>query len=227
MFYAINNHLYKKNNAFVGYSNNTPIDPYNPLGLPPNTIRIKFISGYLPNMGDVRTRVDSTNNVWDIYKQSNDWSYLFQGWTTQLLEVLGANTTNVTSMERMFINCGTITNVTLFDTSNVLNMAGMFQNCTNLTTIPLFDTSNVLNMASMFQNCTNLTTIPLFDTSKVSIIIFMLYNCTHIQSGSLALYQQASTQADPPSFHLMTFRYCGKDTITGASELAQIPSDWK
>lgn len=203
MFYAINNHLYKKNNAFVGYSNNTPIDPYNPLGLPPNTIRIKFISGYLPNMGDVRTRVDSTNNVWDIYKQSNDWSYLFQGWTTQLLEVLGANTTNVTSMERMFINCGTITNVTLFDTSNVRNMAGMFQNCTNLTTIPLFD------------------------TSKVSIINFMLYNCTHIQSGSLALYQQASTQADPPSNHLMTFRYCGKDTITGASELAQIPSDWK
>lgn len=199
--YTINNKLMMNSNGkLLGVEVN---DPYNPLGLPPNTIRIKFISGYTPNMGDIKTLVDSTNNVWDIYKQSNDWSDLFKGWTTQLLEVLGANTTNVTSMERMFINCRTLTNVSLFDTSNVLNMG------------------------SMFQNCTSLTTIPLFDTSKVTIINLMLYNCTKIQSGSLALYQQASTQADPPSNHSMTFRDCGKDTITGSAELAQIPSDWK
>ena len=29
----------------------TPVDPYNPLGLPPFTIRCKFASGYTPKMG--------------------------------------------------------------------------------------------------------------------------------------------------------------------------------
>ena len=203
MFYTINNHLYKKNNAFVGYSNNAPIDPYNPLNLPPNTIRIKFISGYGPNMGDVRTLVDSTNNVWDIYKQSNNWSSLFKGWTTQLLEVLGANTTNVTNMREMFTNCATLTNV------------------------QLFDTSNVTDMCSMFQGCSSLTSIPLFDTSKVTLMNFAFYNCVNVESGALALYQQASSQVNPPVYHERTFKSCGEGTITGSTELAQIPSDWK
>lgn len=203
MFYTINNHLYKKNNSFVGYSNNAPIDPYNPLNLPPNTIRIKFISGYRPNMGDVRTLVDSTNNVWDIYKQSNDWSRLFQGWTTQLLEVLGANTTNVTNMRQMFINS------------------------TKLTNVQLFDTSNVTDMVSMFKDCSSLTSIPLFDTSKVTDMSMAFYNCVNVESGALALYQQASSQANPPVSHGMTFKGCGEATITGSTELAQIPSDWK
>ena len=203
MFYTINNHLYKKNNAFVGYSNNAPIDPYNPLNLPPNTIRIKFISGYTPNMGDVRTLVDSTNNVWDIYKQSNNWSSLFKGCTTQLLEVMGANTTNVTSMRQMFINCSTLTNV------------------------QLFDTSNVTDMGSMFQSCISLTSIPLFNTSKVTLISFAFYSCYDVESGALALYQQAISQANPPVYHERTFYSCGGATITGSTELAQIPSDWK
>jgi hypothetical protein len=41
------------------------------------------------------------------------------------------------------------------------------------------------------------------------------------------LYQQASTQTNPPTNHDATFRSCGRDTTTGAAELAQIPSDWK
>ena len=43
------------------------IDPYNPLGLPPYTIRVKFKSGYTPTMGDAQTLVDANENVWDIY----------------------------------------------------------------------------------------------------------------------------------------------------------------
>lgn len=49
----------------------TPVDPLNPLNLPPNTIRVKFSSGYTPTMDDTQTLVDANENVWDIYKQSN------------------------------------------------------------------------------------------------------------------------------------------------------------
>lgn len=34
-------------------------------------------------------------------------------------------------------------------------------------------------------------------------------------------------QATPPSSHASTFNKCGRDTVSGAAELAQIPSDWK
>jgi hypothetical protein len=54
----------------------------------------------------------------------------------------------------------------------------------------------------------------------------MFDSCYKVQSGALALYQQASTQATPPTDHTGTFTNCGRDTVTGAAELAQIPQDW-
>jgi hypothetical protein len=51
--------------------------------------------------------------------------------------------------------------------------------------------------------------------------------CREVQSGALALYQQASSQANPPTNHHSTFSMCGENTDTGAAELAQIPYEWK
>lgn len=199
--------IFTINNKFALFNNKAlqfvePVDPYNPLGLPSNTIRCKFSSGYTPNMGDTQTLVDSTNNIWDIYKEDNNWRSLFNG-NNYLLEVIGANTTNVTAMNIMFQYCHGLTTVSLFDTSNVTNMGGMFQGCDYLTIIPLFNTSNVVTMQNTF------------------------YNCYRVQSGALALYQQASTQTTPPTYHSQTFYNCGSGTQTGQAELAQIPSSWK
>jgi hypothetical protein len=55
----------------------------------------------------------------------------------------------------------------------------------------------------------------------------MFWDCYNVESGALALYQQASSQARPPAYHYYTFYKCGINTTTGAAELAQIPSDWK
>ena len=269
--YKINNHLMKYNDSCINYK-----DPYNPLDLPPNTIRVKFKSGYTPSSSkwDELTLVDSTNNVWDIYKQSNDWFAILKD-CSDLLEVLGANTSNIENMESMFHYCTSLTSVPLFDTSNVYTMCSMFQYCSALTSVPLFNTSNVENMNSMFFNCPLLTTVPLFNTSNVNNMGYMFYtcyslvsvplfntsnvetffmmfhtcqalesvpllntnkatnmdytfcNCTNVQSGALALYQQASSQTTPPESHEYTFYKCGSDTQTGAAELAQIPNDWK
>ena len=35
------------------------------------------------------------------------------------------------------------------------------------------------------------------------------------------------TEGHTPTNHKSTFYNCGRDTVTGAAELAQIPSDWK
>jgi surface protein len=187
------------NSNYINY-----IEPLNPLGLPGNTIRVKMLGGYTPgvSIADKVTLVDSQNNVWDIYKKFNYWDFLFTN-DGGILEVLGANTTNVTSMD------------------------STFQNCRWLSSVSLFDTSNLVDAESMFRNCMELTSIPLYDTSKVSNMNYMFSNCFRVQSGALALYQQASTQTTPPSGHTSAFKDCGYRTQTGSAELAQIPSDWK
>jgi len=53
------------------------------------------------------------------------------------------------------------------------------------------------------------------------------YGCVNVESGALALYQQASTQTNPPTNNYQTFTNCGSNTVTGVAELAQIPSSWK
>ena len=229
-------------------------DPYNPLNLPPNTVRVRTNDGAIPNKEyakyETATLVSGTSDVYDVYKSGTSF-YSFLDRSTNVVEVLGANTTGITNMSDMFYNCTSLTTVHLFNTSSVTNMGGMFYWCTSLTSVALFDTSSVTNMNSMFQNCTSLTSVPLFNTSSVtymgsmfhdcssltSVPLFntsnvtdmgtMFINCTNVQSGALALYQQASTQANPPSYHTGTFKNCGSDTTTGAAELAQIPEDWK
>lgn len=173
-----------------------------PIVLPANTIRAKFSSGYTPTMGDTQTLVDSTNNIWDIYKQSNDWSNLFNE-NYSITEIIAANTSNITNMSNTFYRCIRLTSIPLFDTSNVTDMSSTFQSCSGITSLPLFDTSSVLYASSAFQSCSN------------------------VESGALALYNQMSTQTNVPQYHYYTFRSCGSNTTTGAAELEQIPSGWK
>lgn len=244
--------------AYLGsnlvYQATAPVDPYNPLGLPANTVRVRTNNGKAPTKGnntyyETATLVQGTSDVYDVYKSGTDFSYFLLG-SSNVIEVLGANTTGITNMTSMFYKCTSLTSVQVFDTSSVTNMTAMFRECTLLTSVPLFDTSSVTKMESMFQSCNTLTTIPLFDTSKVTNMYqmlrqcallttvplldtskvtnmnYMLYYSTNVQSGALALYQQASSQTTPPSNHSNTFNNCGSNTQTGAAELAQIPSTW-
>ena len=227
------------------------VDPYNPLNLPPFTIRLKYRDNVTPTFSKgTGVQVSSSPNIWDLTYESQDWSYLLDG-QVDLIEVIDANTSGVTDMQGMFNNCSILSAVALFDTSDVTNMDSMFYSCRNLTSIPLFDTSKVTDMGEMLHYCRSLTTVPLFNTSKVTNMDRMcmscesltsipllntssctnmsqaFYACYNVQSGALALYQQASTQATPPSIYSGAFENCGSNTTTGAAELAQIPSDWK
>jgi len=229
------------------------VDPYNPLNLPPNTIRVRTSDGNAPTKSNgtsygTATLVTGTSDVYDVYKSGTSFDSLLL-YSTNVVEVLGANTTGITDMTNMFSNCSNLTSIALFDTSSVTRMGSMFNTCSSLTSVPLFDTSKVTNMNSMFVSCSSLTSVPLFDTSKVTNMYQMFQGCTHlttvplfntskvtnmsyafrycykVESGALALYQQASSQTNVPT-HTYTFIYCGRDTVSGAAELAQIPTSW-
>lgn len=295
----INNKVLKINGDWL----NTSIDPYNPLNLPPYTIRLKFQDGVTPTFSKgTGVQVSSLPNIWDLTYTNNDWSNLLYN-QRKLTEVLGANSTGVTNINSIFESCIYLTTVSLFDTTSVTTMSKVFRDCLRLSSVPVFDTSNVTTMKYMFSRCFSLynipnlntsnvtdmsymfssnaanstifTSVPLFDTSKVTTMKQMfnlctslqqvplfdtsslidannmfagcnglrtipLFNtsnitdmssmfgyCRHVESGALALYQQASSQTNPPINHSNAFENCGADTQTGAAELAQIPSDWK
>lgn len=189
-------------NHAVGASVIEPPEPPTP-SLPAYTLRLRFKDGVTPsNSKGTLTQVSSSPNVWDWTYNNADWSGAWSS-NSNLLEVIDGNTSNVTNMYNLFAVCQALTSVSLFDTSNVTKMQQMFYYCIKLTAVPLFDTSKVTNMSNMFENCYK------------------------VETGALALYQQASSQATPPTSHTSTFRNCGRDTVTGSAELAQIPSGWK
>lgn len=152
--------------------------------------------------------------------------YMFYG-CSSLTSVPLFNTSSATDMSFMFCSCSNLTSVPLLDTSKCSNMQQMFDGCSSLTSVPLFDTSSATTMISMFQNCSSLRSVPLLDTSSATNTITMFSYCIHVESGALALYQQASSQANPPEKHSEMFRNCGYLTTSGAAELAQIPGGWK
>jgi len=175
-----------------------------PVPLPANTIRVRTSDGNPPNKGsasyETATLVEGTTDVYDVYKSGTSFKNLLYN-SSNVIEVLGGNTTGITDMSYMFY---------------YIEM---------LKTVAVFDTSTVSNMDRMFYACTDLKAVPLLNTSLASNTYRMFYGCRSVETGALALYQQMS--AHPPFTHGQTFRNCGSSTTTGSAELEQIPSDWK
>ncbi|MBQ1292921.1 MAG: BspA family leucine-rich repeat surface protein [Clostridiales bacterium] len=209
-------------------------DPYNPLGLGYGTMRLKFADGYTPTVGNLsNVLVDAGENIWDCTSSSAGVPSLPNlRNNTYLISCVSANmrrstgTGFVTGLTFKFFGCTNLVSVSLSCTDHVTDMRQVFYGCTSLTSVPLFDTRSCSNMSYMFFGCTSLTTVPLFDTSSCTNMSYMFSGCTNVQSGSLALYQQASTQTTPPTTYTNTFTNCGSNTVTGAAELAQIPTSW-
>ena len=203
ILYLFNGKVARVGSVALGTYEQEP-DPYNPLGLPEKTIRVKFSSGYTPTTGydwDSVTLVDAEENVWDMTRSNSLWSSVFYQ-NTNLLEVIGANLTGVTNLYRTFYYC------------------------TNLTKIVVFDTSSVETLSYAFSR-TAITSIPLFPVDNVQYADAAFYSCRVVESGALDMYNALSNKLVEVVAHLGTFAYCGDQTVTGAAELAQIPSNWK
>lgn len=197
--------------------------------LPAYTLRLKFTDGVTPTFsyGGTAVQVSSSPNIWDLTYENSDWSQLLRD-QSELLEIIDCgDTSGVTNFFILCQGCSKLTSICLLDTSNATSLRGMFWECASLTALPLFDTSNVTDIHDLCYGCTSLIYVPLFNTSKVTNVNYMFYNCTNVSGGALALYNQMSTQQNPPSNHLNCFRNCGSNTQTGAAELAHIPSSWK
>lgn len=135
---------------------------------------------------------DITNAVFDasFADYSPDYlGYLFSGCgnLTTITGLENVNTSNVTSMERMFRQCHALKSLDLrsWDTSSVTDMRQMFHNCNELKNLDLsgWNTSKVTNMRFMFYNCINLKRLDLssWNTSKVTDMSSMFEFCLDLK----------------------------------------------
>lgn len=143
-----------------------------------------------------------------------------------LREIPWFDTHNVVTMRNMFDGATSFVHCPDLDTSRVTQMSGMFA-YTAIQEAPALDTSSVEEMIDMFYVCESLKHVPLYSTASCIDMRSMFAFCPNVEGGALALYNQASSQAVPPTYYRGAFYECGKDTVSGAAELAQIPYDWR
>lgn len=100
------------------------------------------------------TAVDAENAIYDwtnTYSETNySRAFVFTDVYARILSI--GSLSGATNVSGMFMATGII-NLLWFDTSLVTDMSGMCVNCYNLRNIPLFDTTRVTNMNNAFSNC--------------------------------------------------------------------------
>lgn len=107
-------------------------------------------------------------------------------------ELSNLNTSNMTSMTRMFYRCTKLPKLYLsnFNTSNVVSLYSMFYYCESLHTLDLssFDTSNVTTLEDTFNYCRSLCSLNVssFNTSKVKSFASTFSGCEQLETLNIA-----------------------------------------
>ena len=164
--------------------------------------------------------------------------FLFYNYTgTSVDGIISYNdTSNVTTMQAMFMGCRNLKTIPALDTSKVTTMNEMFNGCENLTSIPELNTSKVNMMYRMFNECSKLTTIPRLDASSVSNTGDIFRLCTSLASIGMHGFTRSINISSTALAHdaLVAFlnqagtAYDSSQKITmGAAKLALLSDDEK
>lgn len=146
------------------------------------------------------TAVPGTTDLFDV-SCGDSFRQIFYG-IKNIIEVVGGNTPNVTSMEYA-LAATRVTAVNNLNTTNVVDMHGMFENCTALVTLPTgFDFSKVTNVSYMFNS--------VYYATNAKEIYDIMKDAPYLTAAYM---------------HSYTFANCGLMT-TASGDLYSIPSDW-
>lgn len=240
--------MLKFNNRALKYNNRWLNEDEIPINLPANTVRLRYADGVIPSAqdeftGTTLTQVSSIPNIWDLTNTGNSWYCLLSdcpppiyglksGYGTGLLEIVGANISDVTSLTDLCYLCKSLYKVCNLDASGAIAVTGMFAGCNKLIQVGSIDIRNVQLMNDMFNGCTQLPVIPTITLPSYKSgnnCYQMFYACYKVSSGITNLYNRLRYVIDTSSIshYMACFHDCGCDSPTGAAELALIPGKWK
>ena len=151
------------------------------------------------------TQLSAEPNIWEYQREpdhmsgdpwgANAWNQeflnKFDDYEHNQVEVLGGNTTGITSMNAMLALNPGLVRVALFDTSAVYDMQQMLMglpvvetdtHISHLVEVPNFDFTNCLVTQGMFWGCEELQTIPAFDLQGVCDANRMFADCVSLRA---------------------------------------------
>lgn len=232
-----------------GYALRPRLDP-NPLKLPPYTAMFQFLDlSYDPRehgahydafydkyswkSGSKWTQVSADPNIWTYYRARNDWSLEFNGangYFINRVRLLGANTTGVTNMRRMF-DGDHMDSIVLFDTSAVTDLSETFSGTGTFAPVhhypiedpfldwsPNFDMSEAVSLDSMFYTC-DLVETPRVVAPKATSArgMFQAFNGA---SADYAMTLEVINDMDLPIVDDVSYMFYGQRRVrTGALAL--------
>ena len=106
--------------------------------------------------------------------------------------LLNIDTSALTSMYAMFVNCANVTNIifNIIDTSNCQEFGSMFSGCSKLTNIDVsgFNTSKSLEFERTFNGCSSLTQLDLskWNVSESDTFQNMFLDCSSLKTLNLS-----------------------------------------
>ncbi len=144
----------------------------------------------LPGEGEI-PKWQRLNNIYNVVfdesfadaRPKSCYRWFKDKYITNITGIEYLNTSEVTSMESMFMNCAKLTSLDLshFNTENVTTMKEMFYGCQSLSELNVssFNTSKVTDMSYMFYWCHVLSTLDFssFDTRNVTDMTSMFRDC--------------------------------------------------
>jgi len=95
---------------------------------------------------------------------------------------VGAATSAVTDLERIWENCSSLTSFPLIDTSSGTIFNRTWHNNSSLTSFPLIDTSSGTNFSFTWGGCSGLTTFPSINTSNATNVGQAWGSCSNLVS---------------------------------------------
>lgn len=216
------------------YLGSTKVYASIPPAPPERSFVMTFVDGFdlstkLTYGYDSMTQVSVSPNVWNVTLSSGGYMSQFSSWATDtdLISVVANLQGLGSSVMSLFYAQWGLKEAVVYIGTDTTDIHSCFYACNVLEKLTLVGGGNVTNYSSLCDNCSALKKVPSVNTSSATDVNYMFGGCTAVESGALALYQQMSSQATPPASHTACFINCGSDTVTGAAELAQIPSDWK
>lgn len=203
-----------------------------------NTLRFSFSKlDYSPVVAEVgssgtwkKVSKFAENNVWDWTRNNTYWGTAFKNAFTSsdnFVSVIGCGTlSSPTAMYQTFMGSTALKYVCYLPSTTITNFESAFSGCSSLETIEFFDTTAAITIQNCFYNCSSLKKLPLISSaSNMTRVSSAFYGCVNVESGALDNYNTLSAVAGIDSY-ANTFKDCGKNTTTGAAELAQIPASW-
>ena len=147
-----------------------------------------------PNIWEYQREPDhysAADDPWGANAWNREFLNKFDDYEHNQVEVLGGNTTGITSMNAMLAQNPGLVRVALFDTPAVYDMQQMLMgkpvvgtdtHISHLVEVPNFDFTNCLVTQGMFWGCEELQTIPAFDLQGVCDTNRMFTGCRSLRA---------------------------------------------